>query len=431
MKTKTLASFAEEFFLQTDFNILLRLSRGDKYLIELIEETGYTRSTVNTILERLLNSNQTTRYKNEAGMYLYSSLIKLDINTEQYGILDYLMTEHKRIMTPNACRIICILLDEGKYDIHNLVERGWKPSALYKNSNKLKENNIIVDQGDYFILSPEIRKKAMGQGRVHNSKESMNRKNIKCLHWNINQRFPSNTPVMIIAEIMRQDADIIILTEFYKTENYDEILVTPLKQCGYRIFLDPRNRKDKIRQVMIAVRSKLIMNQEVTPLYLHDNEGNIENGKCPNYLRIDIKIDYMPISIIGTRIRVWESSGIEEQKRRKNQFKTLLKELSKLPDESNLIIMGDFNISDDDAYKKSGSKWHFDNDYKSALERKNLKLYIPKKGFSPFKSNYKLDHLIVSKDIDVEDYTYFCNDSWPDKGKNNPDHSIFLSNLLI
>ena len=33
-------------------------------------------------------------------MYLYSSLIKLDINTEQYGILDYLMTEHKRIMTP-------------------------------------------------------------------------------------------------------------------------------------------------------------------------------------------------------------------------------------------------------------------------------------------------------------------------------------------
>ena len=120
---------------------------------------------------------------------------------------------------------------------------------------------------------------------------------------------------------------------------------------------------------------------------------------------------------------------VEEQKRRKNQFKTLLKELSKLPDESNLIIMG-ILTSQMMMHIKKWIKWHFDNDYKSALERKILN-YIYLKGFSPFKSNYKLDHLIVSKDIDVEDYTYFCNDSWPDKGKNNPDHSIFLSNLLI
>lgn len=158
---RTLSNFAEENFLQTDFNILFRLNNEDKYMRELVLETEYVENTVNTILGRLLKTNRITRYKNKAGMYLYSSLIKLDINTEQYGILDYLMTEHKRIMTPNACRIMCILLDKGKYSVQSLIkEKRWKPSALYKNTNKLRELGILVPDDGYFKLSPEIKERA-------------------------------------------------------------------------------------------------------------------------------------------------------------------------------------------------------------------------------------------------------------------------------
>lgn len=249
---------------------------------------------------------------------------------------------------------------------------------------------------------------------------------LKCLHWNINQRFPVNTPAIVIAEIMRQNADVIILTEFFKTPNYYEILVIPLECCGYKVFLDPRPAKHNIRQVLIAIKSKLIKNQEIPPIYLSDNEDNIKDGEFPNYLRIDLNIHSLPISIIGTRIRIWNSSGEEEQLRRKKQLTTLL---NNLPVNRNIIMMGDFNISDDPAFKKKQSKWHFDKDYNDQLVNKSLILNIPLDGFSPFESRFKLDHIVVSKDIAINKIEYFHKKSWPCYGRNSPDHSILISNI--
>jgi len=255
-------------------------------------------------------------------------------------------------------------------------------------------------------------------------------KKIKFLHWNINQKEEtSKTPAMIIGEIMRKDADVIILTEFLKTDNYKEILYMPLKYCGYEVFLDPRPPKEKIRQVLIAVRLEIIKNQETDPIYLSDNEGNIKYGKYPNFLRIDLNIDSESFSIIGTRIRIWKSSGEEEQIRRKDQFISLLQSI---PKDRNIIMMGDFNISDDRMYKKPGSKWHFDYDYNKGLMSKGLK-YIPIVGniYSPFKSKLKLDHLVVSDNLKVESSAYYYNESWPSSGLNNPDHSISFAEIIV
>jgi exonuclease III len=247
----------------------------------------------------------------------------------------------------------------------------------------------------------------------------------KLLHWNINQRHHIDTPAIVKEEILSQNADIIVLTEFFKTPNYDTALVGPLKDCVYHIFLDPRPAKPSIRQVLIAIRSEMIKNRQIITTYLPDNEGNIMHGKYPNFLRIDVDIDSVPVSVIGTRIRVWDSKGEEEQRRRKKQFVSLLQSI---PNDRKLIMMGDFNISDHERFKKSDSKWHFEKDYKEELDKKHLKLHIPKNGYSPLHLEYQFDHLVTSDDIKVDNIAYFHKPSWP-SGDNYPDHAILLADV--
>src|SRR5665648_19760 len=107
---KKLAEFAEFNFSQTDFSILLRLNEGGKSLGVLISETNYPRNTVNTVLKRLLDLNEVIRDKDETGKYVYRISTELDVNDNQYAVLDYLMHNYKKLMTPNVCRIMCVLL---------------------------------------------------------------------------------------------------------------------------------------------------------------------------------------------------------------------------------------------------------------------------------------------------------------------------------
>lgn len=148
-----LNDYAETTFLQTDFRVIsfLSLSAPNRFTVsEILNETQYSRNTVNTILKRLFDNKIITREYGEHGVYAYSvnDENKLDINELQYIIIKHLFSEHKKIMAPNICRIISVLLDEEFYDIAQLLDRGWKRAAIYKSTSKLLDNNIIEKKED-------------------------------------------------------------------------------------------------------------------------------------------------------------------------------------------------------------------------------------------------------------------------------------------
>lgn len=143
-----------------------------------------------------------------------------------------------------------------------------------------------------------------------------------------------------------------------------------------------------------------------------------------------------PLTIIGTRIRVrmkeqsndFQTNRENEQKFRKAQFENLLIEINNSRKENEkIIVVGDFNESP--GYE--GDYWNWE-DFKRLLEEKKYNLYSPKNGYSPFKSCWKLDHLIVSDRLKCESIEYYCNDEWRKrKGENYPDHSILRATIQL
>lgn len=251
---------------------------------------------------------------------------------------------------------------------------------------------------------------------------------LKLLHWNINQRYAYNTPTFVADEIIKYKAHIVVLTEFNKTTNYYDDLVKRIEDSEYRVFIDSRPRKEKIRQVLIAIHKELINNQPVKITELPDNENNIDNGKFPNFMRVDFNYCNQPITIIGTRIRIKKSSGKEEQLRRRKQFKTLM---NFIPEDRGIIILGDFNISDQGAFKSPTSEWHFDKHYKNELNQRGLEVKIPKGEIcSPVDTGLKMDHLIINKIINVKKYPYY-EDRNLGEGNNVPDHAILIAEVGI
>ena len=126
----------------------------------------------------------------------------------------------------------------------------------------------------------------------------MEKKLIKIVEWNINQRTnkydKNKIPNWIKDELVKyQKADIIVLTEFFKTENWEEI-VSGLSE--YNVFVTD-NSKNHQSDVLIAIKKKLrIVN-------IKDIQSTLQNNN-PNFLRVDTEINDKLVSIIGVRIRI-------------------------------------------------------------------------------------------------------------------------------
>lgn len=223
-----------------------------------------------------------------------------------------------------------------------------------------------------------------------------------------------------------------MLTEFYKNRNYISAIVEPLEGDGYVVFLDSRPRKNNIRQVLIAIHKNFICNKEIKLQILDDNEGKIYKVEeaCPNYLRVDFSMNDIPISIIGTRIRIIDSRGPNEHKFRQTQLDNLLK---KLPKGKKIIMVGDFNISDHENFKSKRTNWHYDDHYVNKLADFGMSVHIPKKGTSPIKSIYQMDHLILnneySKSVKCSYYPIKENECTWELKNNYPDHAMLLAEI--
>ena len=250
-------------------------------------------------------------------------------------------------------------------------------------------------------------------------------KGLSVIHWNINQRDMVDTPAMVVAEIMRQNADVVVLSEFYKTPNYFDVLMRPLQECGYRVYVDFGAAQGRVRQILIAIRTKIVAKQHIEPQLLPDHEKNLKEEASPNFLRIDFLIENSPITIIGTRIKISEGGSKEEQLRREMQFNELLKHI---PEDRQVVILGDISISD----KYKSDEWHSDNIYRTSLEDRKLTLCTPsREETNPMESRWKSDHLIISEGIRLErEPQYFKLDSWT-IGLNYPEHAILTATIKI
>ena len=151
---------------------------------------------------------------------------------------------------------------------------------------------------------------------------------VKVLEWNINQRSGNckeDIPNWIVDEIKNINADIVVLTEFFKHRNWKEIVDKAFE--GYEVKCS-KNTDIGQNDVLIAIKKCF----EITYV---DNEVICNSDDIPNYLRVDCKIGEQYLTVIGMRIRMVNSED------RLKEMKYVLDRIINV--ENPILIAGDFN----------------------------------------------------------------------------------------
>lgn len=263
----------------------------------------------------------------------------------------------------------------------------------------------------------------------------MNKKSINIGCWNINQRAGSqntNIPALVFEELMKRKLDIIVLTEFYESDNSQELILNLINE-HYTV----RTSKFDVNsnQILIAVNNELIAS-EIHVQYF-DNVNTL-----PNLLHLKIN----DMNIIGTRIKIGgycknQNKVNKDFIDRRNQLKKLIDFTSNL--EGHTLILGDFNNGkhseyDIDKTYKGVAREYF-NYYllKKDFESENFIVHTPNESYS-WKGNSnnhcKLDHIITNAVSEVSDLKYdwdFINNSDYKEQVGYPDHAILSATISI
>lgn len=225
----------------------------------------------------------------------------------------------------------------------------------------------------------------------------------------------------------RLTADIIVLDEFYKFSDYEEFN-QKLRNRGYFVIEDKRPPEKNVNQVLIAVSNQF---EVIQPKDI-DYPTECNQKKMPNYLRVTLKYNEKPFTIIGTRIR-WNGHWNNEKKKcvitketfidRRNEFNELLHYVSAIQNNvgENILIAGDLN----NAWDKI-SDWSINGDYNiNIIEKESrklgLKVHTPEKGYSI--GEFRLDHLIIPKSYGTEDLSY-CD-------QKGSDHAALVGTIVL
>lgn len=219
--------------------------------------------------------------------------------------------------------------------------------------------------------------------------------------WNINQRNNYKNKDYIpplVSSSVKDQGDIIILTEFYRTSNWIKELGEKLP--NYNVFIS----KNATNQVLIALKKDM----NVKKIYQWKS-SYIDNR--PDYLEVTIEEETFDLSIIGTRILVDNynynkaEEVDEEMKNRKKQCNFFIDRIRKLEEKGNLIIGGgDFNTG-----RRNNQNIYWNREVLSVALGDNIELLTPK-GYShqPYKNEFAgcPDHILYSKKIEVETQPY-------------------------
>lgn len=225
------------------------------------------------------------------------------------------------------------------------------------------------------------------------------------LEWNINLRTKKSTPNaknlyaqpvdakdLIIPKFVSnvlndENADIIILTEFLKCNNWKEFI---LNLAHYNVFV---NCDENDKGILIGVR------KDIRVTKIKYNLDNYDERKAPHFLQVNLKYKGKELMVVGTRICVGNGKK-EDYESRANQFMLLKEHLYKLG-KKNIIAIGDFNnanIRDDyKGYLQESYNYSF---IKKEFEEINLDIHTPQNGFSHM-GYLKEDHIFGSKNIEI------------------------------
>lgn len=275
---------------------------------------------------------------------------------------------------------------------------------------------------------------------------------IKIVAWNINQR--SKTlgfiPKLVLEEITKQKANIIILTEYVKNSNHLEFC-TSLESLGFQVFLDGNLVNGN--QVLIAIQKSLTSEFEVHVLP--------KSLSYPDFLHVTIKNGKEKFHIIGTRIKIGsppkklsykenQEFQINDANERMQQINILVDYLKKL--EGNICIAGDFNNYFYTEESKINS-WQHDlmylQNYYSypLLVEKMSKIYLTNhtphgetnkvyswanKSVHSVKKFIRNDHIFTNLNVLNKEYYWgFLNsEDYSDK-IGYPDHAMLVANIII
>lgn len=146
--------------------------------------------------------------------------------------------------------------------------------------------------------------------------------------WNINLATNTDTiiPNFVGEEILKQDSDFFVLTEFCKTKNHQQFCKTIFLDNGYEIIIS----------------NNAINHNDILISWKKDKYKLIETGEdikttpvIPNFSYVVLEnLDGIKFVLAGVRIT------IEKYCNRKEQFKYVLKQLHSY---EHVIIAGDFN----------------------------------------------------------------------------------------
>ena len=162
--------------------------------------------------------------------------------------------------------------------------------------------------------------------------------------WNINQRsgLGENIPDMVFNAISQLNSDIIVLTEYLKSNNHFEFC-EKLKLLDYNLYLYSHTEKNQ-NEIMIGVKSKFVKR----PL-LHTLP---QDKLSPDFLHLQIDYENTPLHIVGARVKILPIRSdlsyerklpllIKDAKDRLLQVNRITKYLQKL--NGKILLIGDFN----------------------------------------------------------------------------------------
>jgi exonuclease III len=311
--------------------------------------------------------------------------------------------------------------------------------------------------------------------------------NLNVLTWNINQRGGSRVKSdvskescgFITATLTEQNADVVILTEFYRDNECGTCLIKELQNLGYTISILPedtrelikknapkgRGARNGINEVLIAireskkldVRTKAQGDMSVAGIFYSGELYKNNATTVPNFLQVNIRHRGEHIIVIGTRIRVCNGDK-QDFLMRKHQLDHLLAYLSKLPVDVPLIVTGDFNngfmyptpgyVTETLTYAQARPSYLLAESnmldtfnyhiMRDAFAAHDMQLHTPDgKSFSwgflaknKWKGYVKADHF-VTRGMTVTDITYSTHLFNKNTKPPYPDHAILTANMSL
>jgi exodeoxyribonuclease-3 len=276
--------------------------------------------------------------------------------------------------------------------------------------------------------------------KFHGSVETKQQIKLNVMYLNSNLR--SNVgelqkiPGFIYSLIEENNRDIIVLSEFFKVPDY-QVFTERLRDLGYTVFLDPREAKKNINQILIAVKTSLISDSKIYTLP--------DGDSFPNFLHIWLNIHGEELDVIGMRIKIGSEktqTGINDDFKNRNlQLKKIQTYINNMS-ESNLILVGDFNNG---GYRTGQRPIDFRGVAREfynyplisrTLQRHCLVDHTPDDSYSWMDDQggkYKIDH-IFSKNVKVINSTYSWDFTQKPKYKKiigMPDHALMLATIVI